>query len=94
MDDPKPRAKGGGVPGGVYDHGTQQEDGPETREALTPPHEGTADGEPAESESPTGPAFCGCTLEAGQEQDTRREVGRRRGEPEPRPKGTGSRRTA
>jgi len=54
MDDPKPRARGDGVPGGVYDHGTHEEDGPETREALTLPHEAMAHGEPSANLRRTG----------------------------------------
>ena len=39
-------ARGGVVSGGVLHHGTQEEDGPVTREALVFPRENPVDGEP------------------------------------------------
>jgi hypothetical protein len=82
----KPKRCGGLVaegPGGVFVFGTYEEDGPVTWEALTFPSDETANGEPYLNLRRS------CVLrvhvESGQEEDTSREVGRKQGEPEPRP---------
>ena len=85
----------GHVSGGVFDHGTHEEDGPGTWEALASPRHIPASrraGEP----SPTHDAFAGARVVGHTRHRTsaRIEVGHWQGEPEPRPMGAGSRRAA
>lgn len=83
----EPKRCGGLVaegPGGVFVFGTYEEDGPVTWEALTSPSDKTAYGEPYPN-PPTVLRFAGARSKPAKKQDTRREVGRRQGEPESRP---------
>jgi len=51
--------------GGVFESGTQQEDGPVTWEAPTFPRRDNGEREPASREIPGVPASMGGTLEGG-----------------------------
>ena len=86
---------GGYVSGGVFDHGTHEEDGPGTWEALTFPRHipvWRRAGDP----SPTHGTLRAHVSSApwGIEQSARIEVGHEQGEPERWLKGAGSRRAA
>ena len=86
--DPKARAvtprlgEGRPAPGGVLDHGTQEEDGPGTWEALVFLDTSRSDGE---SGDPFSDACALADHVLAAKKRVRIEVGRRRGEPEPRP---------
>ncbi len=70
------------VPGGVLDHGTQEEDGPETWEALAFPRMTRVDGETGDP-SPTPSTYADHAPAV--KKSVRIGVGRRQGEPEPWP---------
>jgi hypothetical protein len=77
-----------GTVGEVDGHGTYEEDGPVTWEALMLPRDESRPGR-AESPISNGPCVLWVHATAGKEEDTRHEVGQRQGEPEPRPMGIG-----
>ncbi len=79
------RGRGDGAAGEVFDHGTHQEDDPVTWETLAFPRDDTVL-RGAVSEISDGRHVLRVHVAAGEEEDTRSEVGRRQGEPEPRPR--------
>jgi hypothetical protein len=81
----EPRANGGGAPGGVPDHGTYEEDGPVTREALSIPLGRDRHGEPV-NKLQTGARQHEHARPGSKKRSSCAGVGRRQGEPEPRPK--------
>jgi len=83
--------RGGVAPGGVLDHGTQEEDGPGTWEALAFLDNIRSHGE---SGDPFSDAIAHADRALAAKKSVRIEVGRRQGEPEPRPTRRGSRRAA
>ena len=83
------------VSGGVFDHGTYEEDGPGTWEALASPRLIPVlrrAGDPSPTHDTLGERTC--RRPQGTEQALRIEVGHRQGEPEPWPTEAGSRRAA
>ena len=84
--------RGGLAPGGVLDHGTQEEDDPGTWETLAFLGTFRSYGESGEPFSGAR-VFCGPRGGQGK-KSVRIEVGLRQGEPESRPMERGSRRAA
>src|SRR5262249_4827725 len=76
-------ARRGGVSGGVFDHGTDEEDGPGTWEALASPRHIPASRRAGEL-SPTHDAFAGARVVGHPAQNKRLHRGR------PRARGTGA----
>ncbi len=79
------------APGGVFDHGTQEEDGPGTWETLVFLDNIRSHGE---SGDPFSDAHVHADRAWAEKKSVRIEVGRWQGQPEPRPMERGSRRAA
>ena len=85
---PSPReGDGDGTVGEVDGHGTYEEDDPATWETLAFPRDSSGTRSPA-TETPRVFGVLRVHTKTCEERDTFHEVGRRQGEPEPRPTGS------